>query len=125
RTVVDVESRRERVHGGAVHELADEDAAAHSITPILPVCEPMYQSLPSAAMIILRMPVLVVGRRITCIFSVAGSSRTTVLPLSSSTQGKPAPSTVTAYAPPPPEGSSYFLRTFCAIGSNLTSSLEP
>ncbi len=66
------------------------------MTPIFPVWDPMYQSRPSAATIILRMPVSGVGSLITCIFSVAGSRRTTVLPLISFTHGKPAPSTVTA-----------------------------
>src|SRR5262249_8964203 len=115
RAIVDVEALRQRLDRRRVHELADDKPLLHSITPIFPTWEPMYQSRPSAATIILRMPVFSVGSLITCIFSVAGSRRITVLPLISSTHGWPAPSTVTAYAPPPfPEGNGYFLRIFCA-----------
>src|SRR5262245_45208328 len=88
-------------------------AADHSITPRRPLWLPMYQSRPSASTIIFLMPTFLEGSSKTRSCSVRGSRRTTVSVWISFTHTIPAPSTVTAYAPPfGPAGNAYSLTTF-------------
>ena len=98
----------------------------HSTTPSFPLWDPMYQSLPFASTTILRMPTFFEGRSTTFISPLFGSKRTTVSVLISFAQTMPAPSTVTAYAPPrEPAGRGYSFTILPAAGSSCPSLLVP